>query len=149
MMCYFNYMTILVRDKIYFDELNLPPPNFDASSNLIDNSGNMLDTTKYSTFSLPAFGLCVDSDCCSIGTVWDANSFSCVAASDVSGGVVLGSVSPQRGTNTRVGGGTVLQGFTTLDQAYVSGDIKNIIETETAKSSPNDPNEFIEYAVYN
>lgn len=146
MMCYFTYMTILVRDKIYFDELNIPPPPLDISNNPVDLSGNPIDNTKYSKFSLPGFGLCVDSDCCSVGTVWDENSYTCVASGDVSTGRVATGIN-----NTNVGGGTNMnsQGFTTLDQAYVSGDIKNIIETGTSKSLPNDPNEFDEYTVYN
>ena len=155
MMCYYTYHTILVRDKIYFDELNLPPPSTDLSNNTI----NATTDISYNTFSIPAFGLCVDSDCCNIGTVWDPTSFSCVATTDMSGGVVLGLNNGTANStttgganvsyNTAIGGGTIIQPFTTLDQAYIGGDVKKIIETEQVKSQPNDANEFNVYTVYN
>jgi hypothetical protein len=43
----------------------------------------------------------------------------------------------------------IVQGFTTLDQAYIKGDVKEIIKNEEQKIDPNDANEFNEYTVYN
>jgi len=139
-LCYYNYMTILVRDKIYFDELNLPPP--DISNKAATSPHGKAEDIKYSKFSIPGFGLCVDSNCCSTGTMWDTNTYTCVVSNDNA----TASVGTQS-TPPIISNGT--ETFTTLDKAYINQDVKNIIYNEKPTLVSNEANEFVDYTVYN
>lgn len=144
LLSYYNYMTILVRDKIYFDELNLPPPDLTN----VSSSVSEIDARKNNKFALPGFGLCIDSDCCSDGTIWDDATFKCVVPS----GNVAAAQVVNAGTkvSSAVANAVGLDGFTTLDMAYVKGDVISIIENSgNNKTGANTPNEFIDYTVYN
>ena len=145
-LCYYNFMTILVRDKIYFDELNLSPPDV---TKMDDTTPGKLEDISYSKVSMPGFGLCIDSDCCSTGTVWDPDTYTCVVSktgeSNVSTDVIVGT---QGGPpKNSVGGGT--EKFTTLDMAYINEDVINIIHKEKPLLISNEANEFVDYTVYN
>jgi hypothetical protein len=104
MMCYYTYMVIIYRDRIYFDQLDLPPP--DLSNNPIGSGkGSTLDLSGYSGFHLSG---CIDGDCCDgITTFWDANKNQCV----VDNTNVL-NVFPTTSPNTNK------QGFTNIEHAY-------------------------------
>jgi len=151
LLTYYNYMTIMVRDKIYFDELNLAPP--DLKNNMVYGNIPQVDLSRNSLFSLPNFGLCVDSDCCSTGTVWDSNSASCVViGSDTSKPSTTSAGVPTVNWNRALmseGGTAVGENFTNLDLAYLNVDLKNVIQKGNTKMGVNAPNEFLEYTVYN
>ena len=142
-LCYYNFMTILVRDKIYFDELNLSPP--DVTTKEDPTVPGKIEDISYSKISLPGFGLCIDSDCCSTGTVWDPDTYTCVVSKGgESTDVIVGT---QGGPPQNLRSGT--ETFTTLDMAYINQDVINIIHKEKPMLISNEANEFVDYTVYN
>ena len=142
-LCYYNFMTILVRDKIYFDELNLSPP--DVTTKEDPTVPGKIEDISYSKVSVPGFGLCIDSDCCSTGTVWDADTYSCIVSkSGESTDVIVGT---QGGPPQIPRSAT--ENFTTLDMAYINQDVINIIHKEKPVLLSNEANEFVDYTVYN
>jgi hypothetical protein len=127
-LCYTTYMTIITRDKIYFNELNLSPPNIQPTSSGTYSAQNT------DTMNLTNFGMCIGSGCCDNKTTWwDSVAGAC-------------SITPPPTTGpptTRP-----VSAFTTLDLAYSQGEISKIKSTLNP-IKPNAPTEFNEYAVYN
>ena len=148
-------MTILVRDKIYFDELQLPPPDTinKATLSATDNELTDKNIKPLSSFSLPGFGLCIDSDCCSSGTEWDPVSYTCVISKDSGCAVpTVNQAAATQVTTQAIPSTTTTQkkeAFTTLDMAYINKDVKNIIYKEKPSLVSNEANEFVDYTVYN
>jgi hypothetical protein len=75
-MIIYIYATIYSRDKVNFNELNLPAPLSDGSGTFVpqDNSGNSSNSSLFGSF-----GICYEQSCCGEGTTWDPNSMMCLA----------------------------------------------------------------------
>jgi len=126
--CYFIYADIAIRDKMYFDEINLDNPTILTPDQLSKqlkvqaNAGNLLG-------SINLIG-CVGNDCCSTGTVWDPSNSVCVVQTTASGSLLS---LPATAATTSVPG--AIQ-FTTLSNIY---NIKG--------AKPNSPNEYENYSM--
>jgi hypothetical protein len=66
------YFTVQSRSQINFNEINIPAPN----TNL---AGGVPATANYDNI-LSNLGICEETSCCGLGTVWDPLSNTCVAA---------------------------------------------------------------------
>jgi len=153
--CYYIYMGILMRDNIYFNELNLSTP-----TNVTETGGQYVNTQHTGIFDYN-YGTCVGSNCCdaSKGLSYDDVAMVCTTATTgpTTGGTTgpttggtTGTTGPTGRTTATTGGttATTRQGFTTMDLAYKNNLLKNINPSNN-KISANTPFEFDEYAVYN
>lgn len=82
--CLFIYYNIILRDNIYFDELNLSP----AKAVITRTGGganvnNIINNNDSSNNDAVAANSCTGSECCSVGTIWDASSQMCTTISPV------------------------------------------------------------------
>jgi len=97
------YAVIYSRDKVNFNELNLPAP-------LTDGSGVFVPAAQDSSGSSfwGSLGLCYEQSCCGQGTAWDPNSMMCLAqqasgpvpvnTSGITGAPIIPSPSPSPST---------------------------------------------------
>lgn len=130
-MCYLNYITILTRDDIYFNELKLQPPGIDISGNKTAAAGESTNLISSN------FGMCIGSGCCDeVNTFWDSAAGVCTKTNP--------ATTPTTPTTTT----TTAAGFTTLDLAYNSGQISKVDYLKEPVKA-NTPIEFNDYAVYN
>jgi hypothetical protein len=119
LLCYYIYLDILSRNKMNFNELNIPPPKkltpdeIKQSQEAAAKSGNLLGTIN--------FDGCVGSECCSDGSKWDAGNSVCI------------------GNTLEFGRSTTFSGFSTLTVSYNNGEILPPV-------SANSPDEFTQYS---
>lgn len=114
---YYKYAEIISHNKLYYDQLELPPPN------MLSKEDQLKEKVSYKTNILKSGNLlgdlegCVGAQCCSENTMWDSGNSVCI-------------VSPK-------------SGFTTIDYALLNGEINfNLNNNEI---QPNSPNEFEKY----
>ena len=134
--CFYIYMGILSRDKIYFNELALSPPTTVTPSNII-GTGKQRNQTLYQYLGGAInMNTCIGSDCCDdINTFYNTTSGKCSTTNP--------SITPNPTTVP-----TTRSGFTTLDLAYKNSEL-NKIGNQSGVITSNTPTEFNEYAVYN
>jgi len=117
--CYFIYLDILGRDRMNFNELNIPPPNkltpdeIRKQKEAAAKDGDLLGSIN--------FGGCVGSECCSDGTKWDEGNSVCF------------------GNSLAFGRSTTFSGFSTISVSYKNGEF-------LPPTTPNSPDEFTQYS---
>jgi len=131
--CYFIYLEINSRDKMYFDQIDLDGPSILSPDQIskqkaaAGKSGNLLGSINLNG--------CIGNDCCSTGTVWDASGGVCVVESDIqkavsSAAAAAAAASAAASTGTK-------SGFTTI----------SAIDNLSRNVKPNSPNEFKDYVL--
>lgn len=129
--CYYIYLDINSRDKMYFDQIDLDGPSIltpdqiSKKKNAAGKAGDLLG-------SITLTG-CVGNDCCSTGTVWDVSGGVCVVQSDIQTAIssaAAAATSAAASTGTR-------SGFTNI----------SAIDSITRNVKPNSPNEFKDYVL--
>jgi hypothetical protein len=117
--CYFIYLDILGRDRMNFNELNIPPPDkltpdqIRQRKEAAAKDGDLLGSIN--------FAGCVGSECCSDGTKWDEGNSVCF------------------GNSLAFGRSTTFNGFSTISVSYKNGEF-------LPPTTPNSPDEFTQYS---
>jgi hypothetical protein len=95
--CYIIYGVINSRDRLNFNELNLPSPVVLTPQQIAEQqqrqgkNGNLLDSIN--------LNYCVGNNCCSDGTVWDSSNGVCVIGTDLSGSPTDSKPTDDTGSN--------------------------------------------------
>jgi len=126
---YASYLAIQSRDKLYYNELNLAGPKILTA----DEIKKQNELAAAAAAAAPAANLlstianagCVNALCCKGESVWDSVNSVCTT-----GNLITGSVRT---------------GFTTLDLAYLNGELLLNPERKMVVS-PNTPHEFDRYS---
>ena len=127
---YFLTIDLLQRSHTYFDELYIMPP-------VQGNTMTASSSAAYSYYTDPTFSLtppCIDANCCSEGTVWDAGNVVCVGDHNAT----LNPINK----NSRIHTVATIP----IDQNMFSFDTFTTIKG-TRQVKPNSPNEFSDYTL--
>jgi regulator of extracellular matrix RemA (YlzA/DUF370 family) len=110
---YYLTVNLLKRSKVYFNELNIPPPGANGNSLTSGTSSSQDSNNLLSGLNL---NMCIGSSCCSDGTTWDSKESICIGST------------------------LAKSAFTTITDSYKLGDFNGKIPVEA--NSPNEFSDY-------
>jgi hypothetical protein len=109
---YYLTISLLSRSRVYYNELNLPPPG--PVGNTLPTSSNSSEYNKLfkDLTNQIDTNMCIGSSCCADGTRWDSGNSTCV--------------------------GNTISSFTTIDLSQIKGEFNGSVKP----NSPNEFSEY-------
>jgi len=97
---YYLTVSLLSRSRVYYNELNLPPPG--TVGNVTSSSSSDYNKLFKDLTNQINANMCVGSSCCAVGTYWDPGNGTCV--------------------------GNSISSFTTIDLSQIKGEFNGSVK---------------------